>query len=444
MSDRVAIKEIVQAYEAYEKLAAALGFRVRKGAVRRHALTQLGYRGEMKSFFSRAYAERHPDRTAPGRACEAVRQLLRDLAAPLSPLLGKRGRVSSLDNGHLQRLCEMVARLNPAERQTLCTEIEHSPQAVFLYRQECPIAEFHQALRDYAQGQTIARGKLINYLCGQLRARGINMSRASIEERFRRNTKVRTVPPALVELVHTLGPEFRTGLVPIETLVGDQPPAEWLAATCEQLHFRSKNAMHRALAEATSVNYETVHKALTRPRPGQRIQKEIVDTLIAWREAVRRGERLPVKPAYLSATASSGEVAGLLRRLSRRTRSPSELYRAGARALAVGRATVRGLMHGAPATHLSGRSVKALKELVKERESAARIHTYLSGRDVRRMARALARRAELARQAWRAHPEDDALREAFKRRRLELIVAIREGFDPAALCPEPDHAEALD
>jgi hypothetical protein len=201
--------------------------------------------------------------------------------------------------------------------------------------------------------------------------------------------------------------------------------------------------MHRALAQATTVNYETVHKALTNPRPGQRLQKEIIDTLLAWREAVRRGERLPVD-ARLLAGRSGGEVTGLLRRLSRQARSASELYRAGARALGVGPATVRSAVAGGGDRSFSARGVKSLKELVKQRENAGRQRTYLNAPTIRSAARQLAHRAEQARARWQAEPNNRALKNAFMVRRLELIVAIKEGYTPAEVDAEADYAEALD
>ncbi len=444
MAERAAITDIVGAYGEFAALAEALGIRVNKGAVRRHALAKLGYRGEMKSFFSRSYARRHPKRTAPIAALDAVEELVSDLARSIHRGLGKRGRLS-LGNGCVKRLIAAVGKLNATKRDAMSEEITAGRQGEFLRTQDLPIEDFHRALENYAQGQTLARSKLIAHLRRELAKRGLKMSRASIEERFRRNTKVRTVPPRLVAVVADLDSSFRTGLVEIEELTGKEPPGEWLEACREELGFRSKNAMHRALAESTSVRYETVHKALTNPRPGQRLQREIVDTISAWREAARRGERLPVSPEYLR--GHSSEVPGLLRRLSRQSRSRREAMRSGARALGVGPGKkMRRTMDsdGQDAHDFSQRSVRQLKELVKTREGNSRRPSYLTGGSAKKTARLFARKAQAAREQWQMDPENAHLKSTFRRTRLELIMAMKEGFTQNDLEPDFDLAEIID
>jgi hypothetical protein len=271
-----------------------------------------------------------------------------------------------------------------------------------------------------------------------------SLTAAEIEERFRRNTKVRTVPPELVEVVRGLTADFRTGLVPLVKLVGDQPPAEWLEVCREELHFRSKNSMHHALAEATGVNYETVHKALTNPRPEQRVQKSLVETLMAWRDAVRRGERLPVKPEYLGERGVR-EVGGLLRRLSRQSRTRAEAYHEGARALGVGPGTVRKVISGEDADRdISGRGLRNLKALVKSRESVNRRISYLAAPPARKMARELARQAEDARRKWEKNRDNEVLHQSFLRQRLQLIVAIKEGYTTEELHWETDTTDPFE
>jgi len=397
----------------------------------------------MKSFFSRSYAQRHPERTAPRAALETVEELVCDLARTIHRGLGRRGRLS-FRNGGVKRLMTAVKKLGAAKRAALCEEIAGGRHSEFLRAQDCPIEDFHRVLEEYAQGQTLARGKLIAHLRRELADRGLKMSRASIEERFRRNTKVRTVPPGLILVVRGLDGRFRTGLVEIETLTGEEPPGEWFEACREELGFRSKNAMHRALADATSVHYETVHKALTNPRPGQRIQREIIDTISAWREAVRRGERLPVSPEYRRGCSS--EVPGLLRRLSRNSRSRREAMREGARALGVGPGKVRRTMDdNAEGGHdFSQRGVRQLKELVKNREGRSHRPSYLIGTHARKMARLLARKAEAARDQWQLDPGNARLERAFRRTRLQLIMAMKEGFTTDDLEPDFDLVEIAD
>lgn len=81
---------------------------------------------------------------------------------------------------------------------------------------EMSVEEFQKLLREYAGSQTIARSALIGHLQQELAARGIQMSADTIEERFRRNTKVRTMPACAREIIKNLNGRFLTGLIPME------------------------------------------------------------------------------------------------------------------------------------------------------------------------------------------------------------------------------------
>jgi len=446
VADRVPISRIVQAFQDYVALARGLGFEVRKCRVRRHALASLDYQGDMKSFFNTAYARRHPHRTAPAQVLHAVVSLRDDLMQVIKQ--GLNGELPDKDGAGPTRVVKVLAQLDENARRRIVEQVNgtHRP---FLRAAEVPVEAFHKALDAYAAGQSLSRGRLVQHLQAELLRRGVHLSAASIEERLRRNTKVRTVPAALMEIVASLGAEFRSGLVPLATFTGAEDPAAWLEHCRQTLGFPSKNALHKALAAATGVNYETVHKALTRPQADRRVRVEIRDTLLDWLERVRNGQPLPVEPAAPRRTRPRADLRKLLRRLEACYDDPENLYADAARAVGLSPEAIRKVHREGGAAQIAPEHLAALRELLKNRRRARRPRSYLRNPRIRRTALRLARRIEEARQAWMAHPHDDALRRAFRRLRLQMIITLKQGRTPdlerldAAACPDEDSLDSV-
>lgn len=429
---RVTIRKIVDAYGDYVALAEALGFEVKKGNVRRGALADLDYRGDMKSFFSRSYAERYPDRTAPVEVLEAVAALRDDLMDVAKK--GLNGQLPEKAKADAGQVAEALEKLADAERDTIAAAV-NGKHADFLKPGEVPVERFHEALDAYTGDQTIARSKLVKHLRKALTERGIKMSGASIEERLRRNTKVRSVPPALIELIHNLDGSFRSGLVPIETMSVGKDPTEWLDRTLETLGFRSKNSLHKAVAEETGVNYETVHKALTNPDKGQRIRIEIRDCLHDWLKRVAAGETLPAAAESTTAPRRNKRKRGssikkVLNKLEDAFGGAEKMYAEAARALSTDVDTVRRLHEDGAGASVSPENITALKRLLKTRKEDRHNTSYLRDRQSRRHAEKMAERVTAAREAWMDDPDNTQLYERFRRLRLQLIIAVKEGHGP--------------
>jgi hypothetical protein len=443
--DRVSIGEIVRAYADYVALAQALGFEVRKGVVRQHALRHLQYRGDMKSFFSPSYASQYPRRRAPGKVLQAVAELRDDLAKTIRHRLN--GQLPRGEPHVTPAIVKALKTLDSARLSVIASEVSAGKHAHFLKSREVPIADFHAALKAYGGDQSIARGKLVEHVRGELEKRGISISPVSIEERLRRNTKVRSVPLAMLEIVRNLGPSFKSGLVPIETLTDGQDPTAWLESCREALGFRSKNAVHKALAQATGVNYETVHKALTNPCIGQRIRIELRDCLLQWLDKTKRGEALPVPRMPALQNGPAHVIRPLLKELAAFYPCVNAMCREAATTLNLCAASVRKIYEGGSNGQATEEGITALRELLETRKVRPPATSYLRDRTVRRFAMRLSEKAEQVRRAWE-EKKDESLRETFKRLRLKMIVALKEGHvrgsdraaDPFA---EPEYAEAL-
>jgi len=446
MQERVPITKVVEAYQAYEQLALRLGFQVKKGVVRKHALKSTDYRGAMKSFFSTTYAKRHANHTAPAGIFDAIDKLNHDLAGVIRKKIN--GALPKGTNGDIVKLAQNLKRVPPAKLAVAAEAVAQSDQSQFLKRAEIDIKEFQALLKRYAKGQTIARGKLVRHLQTELKKRGEEMSLDAIEERFRANTKVRTVPACFADILRDLDVHFLTGLVPIEEMVGGAQPEAWLEDCRGKLGFRSHNAMHKALAEATSLNYEAIHKALTRPRPGRRIQSQIRDTLHGWLEAAGQGKELSVPDRYLGVAAE--EVRKVLDELARFYPKRSRLYRDAATAMGVRSALLR-RTHKAPEDRKTypAEALRKLKEFAKTRKSAAGPASYLAKGGTRKLAARLSYRANEALRKWQQDRENSALRGAYRSLRLQLIIAMKQrrtesDWIPIEAADDDDDADELE
>jgi len=423
MQQRVPVTDLVRSLDAYSKLAGSLGFQVNRSAVRKHALEGTDYRGPMKSFFSESYASRHASHTAPAGVLRAIRTLHDDLASVVRERLN--GALPGKAQTDAAALVQGVAGLPSEKRAAAAEAVARSPQARFLKRAEMDIKEFHRMVRKYAGGQTIARARLVAHMCEELSKLGCEMSLDAIEERFRANTKVRTVPACFAEILGRLDASFLTGLVAIEEMVGETPPDQWLEECRRKLGFRSHNAMHKALAESTPLNYEAIHKALTHPRPGQRIQRQICDTLREWQAAVEAGQTPPVDLRYLGAPAS--KVRELLVGLCRSHPKRQQLLRQAAAAMGVKSAHLRRTLSDPDdARTYPAEALAKLQHLVEEGCQPARPMSYLAGEGTRRLASQLSYRSNEALSRWRRDRENYALKRTYKSLRLQLIMAMKQ------------------
>ena len=438
MPKEVTMSELRSACSDYGAVAKELGFQVVESAFREHVLNASLRRDCKLKLFVKA-ANGPAKGAASARALAAVNRVGADLASLVRRRLN--GRLPSTcrtagAHARLQQLAKALASLPADDRSNLAGAVNRTPHRQFLAPRELPVSEFHKVLKAYAGEQTIARARLVAHLHKVLRKRGIRMSPDSIEERLRSTTKVRRVPACLVEIVRSLDDRFLTGLVPIETMAGEEEPREWLDKRRGMFCFRSRNAMHKAIAEATSCNYESVHKALTRPRKGQRVQLEIRNIIADWEKIAARGEPLPVKPQYLGVPLQ--KLSPVLTEIECLYVSRVRMCREVARGLHVKPSAVRKWLREDNGNNcLSMEAAQSLEQLLQQKRTRAQKRSYLTTKATRRLAAELSHKAEKARAAWGRNRQDPSLRDAFRRLRLRLIIAIKRQLTSDALCPKP-------
>jgi len=192
--------------------------------------------------------------------------------------------------------------------------------------------------------------------------------------------------------------------------------------------FRSDCAMHKALAEQTGLNYESVHKALTGPHKAQRVQKKIADCFAKWQQELASGRRPAIQEAYFGTEAQ--KVREVLAEMTRYYLSKEELYNEVAALLGMKPSSVKRY-------HASKLQVKYVptanyEKLVRHLETCRKTRTkrsYLHDESRRSLAYGLYGQLSDVERRWRSEPENDELEAAYKSLRLRLIAAVKEGRD---------------
>ena len=293
---------------------------------------------------------------------------------------------------------------------------------------EMSVEDFQKLLRDYAGSQTVARSALIAHLQKELATRGIRMSADTIEERFRRNTKVRTMPACVREVIKNLDGRFLTGLIPFEEMTGGEPAAVWLEKMRVAMGFRSDCAMHKALAEQTELNYESVHKALTGPHKAQRVQKKIADCFARWQQELAQGRRPVVQEVYFGTEAE--KVREVLAELSRYYLSKEEMYNEVAELLGMKPSSVK--RYHAARLQVKFVPTANYEKLMRHLETCRKTRvkrSYLKDEQRRTLAYGLFGQLSSVERRWRSEPQNDDLQAEYKSLRLRLIAAVKEGRD---------------
>ena len=460
MAGTMRSERFARAYLAYSYMLEALGFEVDEGKVLERVTGDSRVRDDLKRIL-RAHREGNLD----GGTVKA--RLVRQMEALRTDLTGKlREQSPQMAAGaiHGADLIELVGEMQEMEKDALADVVALDGHRGMVKPRTITVREFQAILAAFAGDQTVARQKLLAHLRDELLRRGIDMSRETIEERFRSKPVVRTMPYCVKHIFRGLGGEFRTGLIPIRQLVGEEDPDRWLEDVRRRLRFRSQCAMHRAIAVATGVTYECIHKALSGRKKAKRIQVEIKRCLEGWLAKAEAGEHIGVDEGYLSVPVQ--EMCALMPRLQPVFGTKEAVYRRIAAKTSLRAGSIRryfqndGQLKHAPlrvyrvAVALAGEAAKHLPE-ASEAQPARRRSARSPGarRRASRTSNAprsprvdpgaavpraqgpegsvdvtgqIARDAEQALARWRRQRGDEELEQEFKGLRRMLIVKLRQ------------------
>lgn len=420
MAERGTAKGFAKSYEAYTSVIEALGYEVDDTKVLERVADVPATRARLQEFLQAYRSGALNGELVDRGVWQRTERLRRDLAAQIEP------EAVRLGDARAQRPAELgtlVAGLPESYRDWLADIVAHTEHRELVKARKMPVEEFQKLLRDFAGEQTLARQKLIAHMKNELLKRGIEMSCQAIEERFRSHPAVRTMPYCVRQILKGLGPEFRTGLVPMRRLTRGRDADEWLRRVQRELMFRSQSAMHKAIAEATGLGYDCIHKALSGRKKAKRIHVCVKRCLDSWTRKARRGEDIDVREGYRGVPVS--QLQGLVPRLLELFRTKEAAWRSISARTGVRVGSIRRYFRNDGQIRFAPLSVhRVAKGLAEGEMQAERGRPSMPVR--RHQAEgAVAGKAQEALSRWRRDKQNENLERSFKDLRRELIVRLK-------------------
>ena len=421
-------KSFVSSYAGYASLLEALGYEVKEAKVLERVSDAPTTRARLEEFLAAYRNGVLNGELVEGEVCECVGGLLADLTARIQPealrLAGALGPATTDANS--TSLAPLVAGLPEVQRDWLADIVALTEHRDLVESRKMPVEEFQALLRDFAGDQTLARQKLVAHLRDELRRRGVDMSCEAIEERFRSDPAVRTMPSCVKQIMKGLGDEFRTGLVPVRQLLGDEDADEWLGRAQDKLMFKSQSAMHKAIAEATGLSYDCVHKALSGRKKAKRIHVEVKRCLEGWIAKADRGGDIGVSDEHRGAPVR--ETCALLPRLRELFRTKQAAYRFISARTGLRAGSIRRYFQDDGRLKFAPLLVyRVAKQLADGQIEVPRSEVPASARRPRRTgAENVAKRAQDALSKWRLDRQNEELAMDFKDLRRQLIAELKQ------------------
>jgi len=423
MEQEVADHGIIDVYEAYSGLMAAVGHEVEAGAVALHLAGEGREACEVESLLK---GEEEP----AGPTDPVVAGRMKGIQESLVAQIGRVARDwygEDLDAMAPRDLADAL-RTGPDEhRQAVADLLLLDGHRQFLRKRFASSVSAPQDLRDRVEEGKLDVDAFAACLMREVARRGYDVPEASIRQMLEEGFVEGELPECLTYLVQRLAKRFSKGLVPLEELVGDTEPDKWLDEARCRLQFRSHSAMHKALADATNLKYDCVHKALSGRQKAKRVQAQIKYCLEDWLRSVALGQEPDIDDEYRGVPVD--ETQALLPALEQRFRTKEEIYRLLSERTGIKTGSIRryfqsnGQLKYAPLVvyRWAQRLVDDGADVEPERKS------YLADQATREAAAELARRAEEALVRWREAGDDPELELTFRESRRELIASIKEG-----------------
>jgi hypothetical protein len=455
-------KAFVRSYAGYVSVLEALGYDPDEDGILARVCSDAAARIKLKRILSDHRGGTLNGERVEAQLVESMDKLRESLGRMIGPEAVRRAPtppapvpVGVGGGGVAAALPEIVRALPEQDRDELADLVELDGHRRMVRPRLLGVEQFQAMLRGYAGGQTLARQKLIGHLRDEMLKRGIDMSCQPIEERFRRDPAVRTIPYCVKQIFRSLGNEFHTGLVPIEQMVGDEDADEWLEAVRLKLSFRSQSAMHKAVARQTGLTYDCIHKALSGRRKAKRIQIEVNRCIAQWLRRAEAGEPLGVDEHYLGVCVvrmreliprllpafgtkeavyrhlaqSTGLRTGSVRRYFQNDGqlkyAPLSVYRA-ARSLAERDPAELRRMLSAEAPARPARRAAAARPARRVRPAPSGTSQRAGAMPQRDMTGSIAQATREALSRWRRNPGNEELEMEFKDLRHALIMKVRE------------------
>jgi len=424
MEGRVPVSELVEGYRAYEGLLDAVGHGVDPTAVAEYLAETADEKEQVQGVISQAGDGRRKGQQISAQAAERMQDLVRVLLDEIGAVAADTAQA-----GPAELAVALKAR-SEEEREQVGDAVLLNGHRKFLQPRSMSMAEFRRVLSERGDNGRLALVKLVPFVQGELEKRGYAMSEAEIGQLFDPACEERQVPACLKQILREVDEEFKGGLISLRDMVGEEDPDLWLDRVREKLQFRSHSAMHKAIADATSLKYDCVHKALSGRKKAKRIQAEIKYCLEKWIGEVEEGQEPSIPQDHRG--VSVDQMHSLLTALERRFATKEKIYRQISANTGIKTGSVRRYFQSKGQLKYAPLAVYrcAVGLANGEATEVARRESYLSDNRIRHAAHELARQVNEALGRWQCSTDNPELEIAYRELRRALIVTMKEGREP--------------
>jgi hypothetical protein len=424
MEQQSATYGFMDTYRLYAGLMRAIGHEVDQVALAEHLGEEESERRALKTLLSDA-AGREDGRSevqqkAAARLMDMAQGLVEEIASAAGGWSGEDTAKIGAE--------ELVQRLHEApdgRKEAIADAVLLNGHRKVLLERYVAAEEVVGEFRKRQNGAKLDLQKLVSHVEEELGKRGYPMSQAAVRKLLSGSYEGQRVPYCLKHILERLDGRFVTSLVPLTAVVGDRDATEWLEETRRKLLFRSHSAMHQAIARATGLKYDCVHKALSGRRKAKRIQAQIKYFLDRWLEDVGSGREPDVSDEYRGVPV--GQTQAMLPALEKRLGTRERVYRAISQRTGIRAGSVRRYFQGNGQLRYAPLSVlKCVEEIIRGGGCAVRMRSYLADVHTRSVAFELARRANEALARWRETGGDGEEEMTYRELRLVLIETMKE------------------
>jgi hypothetical protein len=343
-------------------------------------------------------------------------------------------------------LAGALGDLDEVVRDAVADYVAQNGHRGYLRSRFITVDEFRQMLQAREDGGRMSLVKVVPFLHAKFAERGYDESEGTIRSWFDSAPGDAPVPYCARAILRGVNGEFKSALIPIQDMVGDADPDEWLEGVRAALRFRSHSAMHKALAAATGLKYDCVHKALSGKKKAKRVRSELKHCLDIWIGSVKATGDAAIPDEYRGVPVQDMEA--LLPELRQRFATKEQMYAAIAGHTGMRSGSVRryfqdsGQLKCAPlnvyrcAQGMAEGTIPVPEPKVVRRASRRRAtqcrpehpRSYLADGRTRRLAKRLCERLQNC-QGGAADTEQDIERyAAFMELRRSLIMTMKQGL----------------
>lgn len=424
MAGTVPARKLLKSYQTYARLVTAVGYDINNAAVADHLTADRQEAARIGGLLRESGVDSPSLEEVRAEVYDRMRALELALLVELRQILGGM----PTENPRRVSAAAFTGKLRAVSderKDRLADAILLNGQRKLVRARYITAEEFRKFLDELDGEQHVALAKLAAYVSQELKKRGFRMAERGVLELLGPATGARKVPHCLKQILRGIKQWYTTSLIPLEEMTGTTGLAEWLEATRRRLQFRSHTAMHKAIAEATGLKYDSVHKALAGSAKPKRIRAEIKHCLETWLSDVKNGREPDIGQVHRGVPVE--ETQALLPELVHRFGTKEEVYRRISEKTGIKAGSVRryfrsyGLLKRAPLT-----VYRCAKELAGREDHLDSCTSYLADERTRRAAFGLAKEARQALRRWQHADGNTELEREYRELRRALIVTIKE------------------